>query len=136
MNIHQLRYMLDTNICIYVMKRRPLEILNIFNQNEGALCVSMITVAELFYGAENSAFPERNQRVAENFLSRLTVLPYDMPAAIHFGKICADLKRKGKLISENDMHIAAHARSENLILVSNNMREFERIEGLKLENWV
>lgn len=131
-----LQYMLDTNICIYVMKRRPIEILSTFNRHEKQLCVSMITAAELFYGAANSDFPERNLRVAENFLSRLNVLPYDIQAAYHFGDIHAHLRKQGKIISENDMHIAAHARSQNLILVSNNLREFERINGLRMENWV
>lgn len=131
-----LQYMLDTNICIYVMKRRPISVLEKFNYYEKQLCVSIITAAELFYGAENSDFPERNLRVADNFLSRLTVLPYDIQAARHFGKIYADLRQKGQLISENDMHIAAHARSQNLVLVSNNLREFERVNHLRMENWI
>lgn len=131
-----LAYMLDTNICIYVMKRRPLEVLEKFNRHESRLCVSSITAGELFYGAEKSEFVERNLRVAENFLSHLTVLPYGLKAAAHFGNICAELTRQGNRISESDMHIAAHARSESLILVSNNLREFQRVAGLRTENWI
>lgn len=131
-----LTYMLDTNIVIYVIKRRPLEILEKFNQNAARLCVSSITVAELYYGAEKSQFPERNLAVIEDFLSRLTILDYTNKAATHFGNIKANLTKQGKMIGENDLHIAAHSRSEGLILVTNNLREFERVEGLRLANWV
>ena len=123
-----LKYMLDTNIVIYVIKRRPLEILSRFNQNAGKMCVSSITVAELYYGAEKSEYPERNIAVIEDFLSRLTILDYQPKHAAHFGNIKAELS--------NDIHIAAHARSEGLILVSNNLREFERVIALRTENWV
>ena len=126
-----LKYMLDTNIVIYVIKRRPLEILSRFNQNAGS-----ITVAELYYGAEKSEYPERNIAVIEDFLSRLTILDYQPKHAAHFGNIKAELSKQGKLIGENDIHIAAHARSEGLILVSNNLREFERVIALRTENWV
>ena len=125
-----LKYMLDTNIVIYVIKRRPLEILSRFNQNAGKMCVSSITVAELYYGAE------RNLAVIEDFLSRLSILDYQPKHAAHFGNIKAELSKQGKLIGENDIHIAAHARSEGLILVSNNLREFERVPALRTENWV
>ncbi|MFP5075355.1 type II toxin-antitoxin system VapC family toxin [Neisseria sp. WLZKY-1] len=131
-----LKYMLDTNIVIYVMKRRPLEVLETFNRHAARLCVSSITAAELYYGAEKSAYPERNLQAAEDFLSRLQVLPYGIKAAAHFGNIRAELGKTGRLIGENDLHIAAHARSEGLVLVSNNLREFERVDGLRLENWV
>ncbi|OOR98958.1 VapC toxin family PIN domain ribonuclease [Haemophilus paracuniculus] len=131
-----LKYMLDTNIVIYVIKRKPLEVLEKFNANAYRLCVSSITVAELYYGAEKSEFPERNLRIIEDFLSRLEILPYTQKAAQHFGLIKAKLAKQGKIIGENDLHIAAHARSEGLIVVTNNLREFERIDGLCLENWV
>lgn len=131
-----LKYMLDTNIIIYVMKRRPIEVLSYFNRYANQLCVSSITVAELYYGAEKSAYPERNLSVVEDFLSRLTILPYEQKAASHFGNIKAELSKQGKIIGENDLHIAAHCRSEALILVTNNVREFERVDGLRLENWV
>lgn len=131
-----LTYMLDTNIVIYTIKRKPLELREKFNQNASRLCVSSITVAELYYGAEKSQFPEKNLAVVEDFLSRLTILDYASKAAFHFGNIKAILSKKGQIIGENDIHIAAHARSEGLILVSNNMSEFERVEGLRLENWI
>ena len=131
-----LTYMLDTNIIIYIIKRKPLELREKFNQNASRLCVSSITVAELYYGAEKSQFPEQNLAVIEDFLSRLTTLDYASKAAFHFGNIKAILSKKGQIIGENDIHIAAHARSEGLILVSNNMSEFERVEGLRLENWI
>ncbi|HHE9501330.1 TPA: tRNA(fMet)-specific endonuclease VapC [Haemophilus influenzae 10810] len=131
-----LKYMLDTNIVIYVIKRRPLEILSRFNQNAGKMCVSSITVAELYYGAEKSEYPERNIAGIEDFLSRLTILDYQPKHAAHFGNIKAELSKQGKLIGENDIHIAAHARIEGLILVSNNLREFERVIALRTENWV
>ncbi|WP_237693073.1 type II toxin-antitoxin system tRNA(fMet)-specific endonuclease VapC [Rothia nasimurium] len=131
-----LTYMLDTNIVIYVMKRRPPEILDTFNQNASRLCVSSITAAELFFGAAKSAQPEHNMQVVEDFLSRLTVLPYDMDAAAQFGDIKATLQRTGRIIGENDLHIAAHARSRGLVIVTNNEREFERVEALRVVNWV
>lgn len=131
-----LTYMLDTNIVIYIIKRRPLAVLEKFNLHNNHLCVSSITVAELYYGAEKSAFPERNRIVIEDFLSRLTILPYENKAAAHFGNIKAELAKQGKMIGENDIHIAAHCRSEGMVLVSNNLREFERVAGLRLENWV
>lgn len=131
-----LKYLLDTNIVIYVIKRRPVEILGTFNSNTGKMAVSSITEAELYYGAERSQRPDENALVVEEFLSHLTVLSYDSKAAQHFGNIKADLAQKGSLIGENDLHIAAHARSCGLILVSNNVREFQRVPNLMLENWI
>lgn len=131
-----LKYMLDTNIVIYVIKHKPVQVAHIFNQNAGKMCVSSITAAELYYGAEKSQFPAQNTRIIEDFLSRLEVLPYTEKTASHFGNIKAMLSKQGTLIGENDLHIAAHARSEGVVLVSNNLREFDRVEGLRLENWV
>lgn len=131
-----LKYMLDTNIAIYVIKRRPLEVLETFNRYADMMCVSAITEAELLHGAEKSQQREHNLRQVANFLSRLEVLPYGNKAAAHYGDIRANLERKGTPIGVNDLHIAAHARSEGLIVVSNNLKEFERVEGLRLENWV
>ena len=131
-----LRYMLDTNIAIYVIKRRPLHVLDIFNRKAEMMCVSSITEAELLHGAEKSQLREHNLRQVADFLSRLDVLPYTSKAAGHYGEIRADLERKGTPIGINDLHIAAHARSEGLVLVSNNLREFERVPGLRLENWL
>jgi len=130
------KYMLDTNIVIYVIKRRPLEIMDIFNANAGIMVISSITLAEMLHGVEKSAAVARNRLAVENFVSRLTVLRYDDKAAMHYGDIRADLERKGTPIGVNDIHIAAHARSEGLIVVTNNMRKFNRINGLMLENWL
>lgn len=131
-----LKYMLDTNIAIYVIKRRPIEALATFNRYADMMCVSTITEAELLHGAEKSQQREHNLRQVADFLSRLEVLPYTSKAAGHYGDIRADLERKGKPIGVNDLHIAAHARSEGFILVSNNLHEFKRIDGLRLENWI
>jgi len=130
-----LKYMLDTNVVIYVIKRRPIEVLGTFNDNAGHLCISAITHAELLHGAEKSSNPAHNHRQVEDFVSRLEVLPYGEKAAAHYGDIRADLERKGQVIGVNDLHIAAHARSEGLIVVTNNLREFERVEGLRTANW-
>lgn len=131
-----LKYLLDTNIAIYVIKHRPLTALDTFNRHAGQLSISTITLAELFHGAEKSAKPEHNLRQVEDFVSRLDVLEYGSKAAAHYGDIRANLERKGTPIGINDLHIAAHARSEGLTLVTNNLREFERVEALRLENWV
>ncbi len=131
-----LKYMLDTNIVIYVMKARPIEVLETFNRYANQLCVSSITAGELYYGAEKSQRVAHNLRQAEDFLSRLQVLDYNQKASAHFGNIRATLAKSGQIIGENDLHIAGHARSEGLILVTNNLRDFQRVEGLRLENWV
>ena len=131
-----LTFMLDTNIAIHVVKQRPIAALNKFNQYAARICVSSITVAELYFGAENSQNMAKNLVQVDDFLSRLVILDYDSQAASHDGNIYADLTKKGNVISENDMHIAGHARSRGLILVTNNLREFERVEGLRLDNWV
>ncbi len=131
-----LRYMLDTNIAVYVLKRKPLQVLDVFNQRHGQMAISSIVYAELAFGAEKSLDPVRNQQVVESFCSRLMVLPYTEKAAQHYGRIRAVLERSGTPIGVNDLHIAAHACGEGLILVSNNLREFERVPGLVSENWL
>ena len=131
-----LKYLLDTNIAIYVIKRRPMEVLERFNRHAGHLSMSVISYAELIHGVEKSSIPERNFRVLEDFCSRLTLLDYGQKSAAHYGDIRAELERKGTPIGVNDLHIAGHARSEGLTLVTNNLKEFERVEGLRLENWV
>jgi len=131
-----IKYMLDTNIVIYVIKRRPVEVLGIFNRHVGQMCISSITLAELLHGAEKSARIEHNLAVVEDFVSRLSVMKYDTKAASQYGDIRANLERKGTSIGVNDLHIAGHARSQALTLVTNNIAEFERVEGLRLANWV
>jgi tRNA(fMet)-specific endonuclease VapC len=131
-----LKYMLDTNIVIYVIKRRPVELLQVFNRHAGQMCMSSITLAELLHGVEKSSMPEQNLLKVEDFVSRLEVLAYGTKAASHYGEIRADLERKGTPIGVNDLHIAGHTRSEGLTLVSNNVREFSRVQSLRLVNWV
>ena len=131
-----LKYLLDTNIVIYVIKKRPLELLDAFNQHASQLCVSAITVAELMHGVEKSTRRVENLQVVEDFVSRLEVLCYGLRAAHHYGDIRANLESRGLPIGVNDLHIAAHARSEGLIMVTNNTREFERVEGLRVANWL
>ena len=119
-----------------MIKRRPVEALERFNRHAGQLALGTISQAELTHGVEQSAQPERNLRILEDFCSRLMLLDYAPKAAAHYGEIRANLERKGTPIGVNDLHIAGHARSEGLTLVTNNMKEFERVEGLRLENWV
>ena len=131
-----LRYLLDTNIVIYVMKRRPIEVLEMFNRHAGQMAISSITLAELMHGAEKSSTVDANIRVVEDFASRLQVLPYSAKAAQHYGSIRAALEKIGQPIGINDLHIAAHARSEGFTLISNNLGEFSRVPALLSENWV
>lgn len=131
-----LRYLLDTNIVIYVLKRRPIEVLAAFNANASRMAISSISLAELLHGAEKSSRVSENLSVIEDFCSRLEVLPYGTKAAQHYGAIRAALEKLGQPIGVNDLHIAGHARSEGLVLVTNNMSEFVRVPALEVENWV
>ena len=131
-----LRYMLDTNICIYVIKNRPAGLRERFNSLADQLCMSAITLAEVIYGAEKSARPVENLAIIEQFAARLDVLSFGERAATHYGQLRAELERAGHPVGIHDMMIGGHARSEGLTLVSNNLREFQRMEGLRLENWV
>lgn len=132
-----MKYMLDTNICIYAIKHRPEAVIKAFLAHDpDELCVSSITYAELMYGVEKSAVPERNRLAITMFLSPLSILEFDALAAEQYGSIRAELERKGTPIGSMDLLIAAHAKSEHLILVTNNTREFFRVEGLQVEDWV
>lgn len=131
-----MRYLLDTNIFIYVMKRRPPEMLQIFNQHTGRMAISSITLAELCHGAEKSSRMADNLRVIDDLTSRLEVLSYSSKAAQHYSSIRVALETQGQTIGVNDLHIAAHARSEGLVLVTNNLREFDRVPALQTENWI
>ena len=131
-----LKYLLDTNIVIYVIKRRPIEVMGVFNENAGRMAISAITLSELFHGAEKSAKVAQNLAVVEEFASLLEVLPYTAKASQHYGAIRSVLEKAGQPIGVNDLHIAAHARSEGLTLVTNNLGEFERVPGLLTENWI
>ncbi len=131
-----MRYMLDTNICIYLIKKKPESVLKNLNlhMDEG-IAISVITLAELKHGVEASQYPERNAIALNQFLSIVDILPFDDDAAAEYGKICAALRRQGTTIGVMDMLIAAHAKAKGLIIVSNNVREFARVEGLELKNW-
>ncbi|MCU7923827.1 MAG: tRNA(fMet)-specific endonuclease VapC [Candidatus Thiodiazotropha sp. (ex Dulcina madagascariensis)] len=131
-----LKYMLDTNIVIYTIKNRPAEARESFKRHEGQMCISTVTLGELIYGAERSSRPEDNLGVVEGMAARLEVVPFDSQDAIHFGQIRAELASAGTPIGPYDMMIAAHARARGLILVTNNAKEFERVPGLRLDNWV
>ena len=131
-----LKYMLDTNIAIYTIKNKPLEVREAFKAHDGQLCISSITLMELIYGAEKSAAIARNLRDIEGFAARLEVLPYDNAAAAHTGQLRAELKKTGRPIGPYDEMIAGHARALGLILVTNNTRQFEQVPGLRLDNWV
>lgn len=128
--------MLDTNICIYVMKAHPLELKDKFNALAEQLCISSITLGELHYGVEKSARRSQNLTVLENLVARLDVLPFGDKAAAHYGQLRAELERAGQPCGPHDMQIGGHARSEGLIVVTNNMREFARMPGVRAENWV
>lgn len=125
-----LRYLLDTNIVIYVIKQKPLSALQLFNEHAGHMATSSITLAELLHGAEKSSAQARSLAAVEDFCSRLEVLPYGPKAAQYYGSIRSALEKRGQTIGMNDLHIAAHARSEGVTRVSNNLREFEHVGGL------
>lgn len=131
-----LKFMLDTNICIFTLKNRPQHVREMFNRHHGQMSISTITLMELVYGAEKSAHPQRNLADVEGFAARLQVLAYDDEAAAHTGQLRAELARAGTPIGPYDQMIAGHARSQGLILVSNNRREFDRVSGLRVEDWV
>ena len=130
-----LKFMLDTNTCIFTIKNKPEHVRARFNLNTSRRCISSITLMELIYGAEKSQTPERNLAVMEGFVSRLEVLDYDALAATHTGQIRAELAKKGTPVGPYDQMIAGHARSRGLIVVTNNLREFERIPGIRTEDW-
>jgi tRNA(fMet)-specific endonuclease VapC len=131
-----LEFMLDTNICIYVIKNRPAELREQFDQLAEELSISTITLGELLFGAEKSARRSQNLQAVEQFAARLEVLPFSTKAAAHFGQMRAELTKSGTPCGAYDMLIGAHARSEGMVLVTNNVREFERMPGLQIDNWV
>jgi tRNA(fMet)-specific endonuclease VapC len=130
-----LKYLLDTNIVIYTMKNRPQQVKRRFQQHHGRMGISTVTLGELVFGAEHSQQVERNLADLEAFAARLEVLPFDNRAAYHFGQIRAALYRAGRPIGPYDMMIAGQARASGLKLVTNNVKEFERVPGLLLEDW-
>ena len=131
-----LKFMLDTNMCIFTIKNRPQEVREAFKRHDGQMCISTLTLMELIYGAEKSSSPERNLANIEGFAARLDVLDYDQAAAAHTGQLRAELARMGKPIGPYDQMIAGHARSRGLTVVTNNRREFDRVLGLRVVDWV
>ena len=130
-----MRYLLDTNICIYVINERPPAVLARFLEHESdGIGISVITASELFWGVRKSG-SRRNADALERFLAPLTVADYDLAAARAYGEVRAGLERKGTPIGPLDLQIAAHALALQVTLVSNDLREFKRVPGLKLDNW-
>ena len=128
--------MLDTNIIIYTIKNRPEKVRQLFNQHSNEICTSSVVYMELIYGVEKSSKPSQNLRDIEGLINRLQLLNYDQQAAEHSGQIRAELAKKGQIIGPYDLMIAGHARSKGYILVTNNIKEFNRVSGLRVENWV
>jgi tRNA(fMet)-specific endonuclease VapC len=131
-----LRYLLDTNLCIRVLRDRPKAVRDRFNLEAEGLCISTIVLSELLHGAAKSDRPEHNRREVERFAARLEVLAFDEAAAAHAADIRADLERLGRPIGGYDLLIAGHARSRGLTVVTGNLAEFGRIEGLRSEDWL
>ena len=129
-----IKFMLDTDISIYTIKRKPLEVRRMFNIHSGEICISTVTLGELIYGAEKSKNQRANLEVVEGFAGRVEVINYDSTAAYQFGHLKQELKTQN--IGPYDFMIAAHARSLGLTLISNNTKEFDRVAGLRVENWV
>ena len=129
-------YLLDTNICIYTIKKKPQNVLEQIKQKSKiGIYISALTIAELEYGIENSERIEENRISLLKFLSLFNVLPFDDNDAIPYGKLKSELRKEGQLIGPIDMLLAAQAISKDLIFVTNNIKEFERVKNLKLENW-
>jgi len=132
-----MKYLIDTNICIYIMNNHPPEVFEKFrNIGVGAIGISSITVSELYYGAYKSSKIKQNIKRVEEFLYPFEILPYDESASREYGKIRSYLEKNGQIIGPLDMLIAAHAISRNLTIITNNIKEFKRIKSLQVENWV
>lgn len=130
-----LKYLLDTNIVIYTIKKRPKPVKLRFEKHHGRMGISAVTLGELVFGAEHSQQVDRNLADIEAMVARLEVLPFDKLAAYHFGQIRAVLYRTGNPIGPYDMMIAGHARANGLTLITNNTKEFDRVPGLVIEDW-
>ena len=131
-----MKFMLDTNICIYTIKHKPDTVIqNFLLHDPEEMCISAVTYAELMHGVEKSRAADKNRIALALFLSPLTILDFSVCAAEEYGKIRAELERRGTPIGTMDLLIAGHARAERLVLVTNNTKEFLRVEGLAAENW-
>lgn len=131
-----MEYLLDTNICIYIIKKKPAQVFDKFlTLSIGSVGISSITLAELQYGISKSTNPGKNGEALGKFLTPIEIVDFGAYATAEYGKIRTELERRGTPIGSLDMLIAAHAKSLDLILVTNNEKEFDRIIGLKIENW-
>ena len=131
-----MRYMLDTNICIYAIKHKPEKVFQELQKHDPSeICISSITYAELMHGVEKSTAVEKNRLALSLLLVNIEILSFDVNAANYYGKIRADLEKKGTPIGPLDMMIAGHAKSLDCFVVTNNVKEFARVEGLRIENW-
>ena len=129
-------YMLDTNICVFLIRKKsPVLLERLQKTSPGDLCLSAITLAELEHGVEKSLNPKRNSNALMYFLSMVEILPFGDKAAREYGKVKADLQKKGTPIGPLDTLIAAHAKAVGAVLVTNNTKEFARVNGLQLEDW-
>ncbi len=131
-----MKYMLDTNMCIFLIKKKPARVLEAFKQlSVGDLCLSTITVAELEYGVAKSSSRSKNLAALASFLVPLEILSFSEQAARVYGEVRAELEKKGKIIGPYDLLIASHALSEGFTLVTNNLEEFQRVPGLSVDDW-
>lgn len=129
-------YMLDTDICSYIIRERPVQVLERFKTIEmNQLHISVITYAELLFGVEHSSSRKINKEIVDDFVKHLSILSWDEIAAEHYGSIRANLQSEGKIIGAMDLMIAAHARSQKMVVVTNNDKHFKRVPKLKVENW-
>jgi len=131
-----MRYLLDTNACIYLMKGNAAVLGRYLANKKYGLAISSITVAELYYGVFNSEYPEKNSANLTNFFIGVDILEFDSKAAVEYGRIRAFLRKRGTPVGHMDMLIAAHVKSQDMILVTSNVSEFERVAGLQLEDWL
>ncbi len=131
-----MRYLLDTNICIYLIKKKPIKVLNELSRHHlGDIALSSVTFAELCYGVEKSEHKEKNREALERFILPFDIEPFDGRSALAYGEIRALLEKKGKVIGALDLMIAAQALASDCVLVTNNLREFKRVPNLIVENW-
>ena len=132
-----MKYMLDINTCIYIIKRKPMDVIDRFGQMRiSQVHISSITLSELAYGVIKSSKPEQNQLALAQFVAPMEILPYSDEAAQHYGELRAYLEKQCTPIGSLDMLISAHALSAGCVLVTNNVREFKRVPNLKIDNWV
>ncbi len=131
-----MKYLLDTNICIYIINKKPERVIKKVRKfKPGEIGLSVITLSELQKGVSKSRLKKKNQSALDEFISVFTVLPFETPDAKIYGNVVAQLESKGQIIGGNDLFIAAHSLSRNLTLVTNNEKEFNRVEGLRIDNW-